>query len=288
MLAIPAALIGLSEQQTKRLATAWSVERRDGVTLRFTSHDRALAIQGNTYDPAGGFNASARRHEAGLKTHDTEFAGVISSGRITDADLLAGRYRDAKVTEMLVDWKYAWPGPLASWVYWIGDVTFDGEVWQAQVEGQRRWLDPKVGDVYARTCVADLGDAECAVNLATYTVSGVHPIGLLDGPRRRIIRANSTELSGTYPDGYFAYGEVQFTSGANNGLKGQVKGYTQATRDIELHLEMPFAIATTDTFSIIAGCNKLVATCVGKFNNIKNNRSFPFIPGSDRVLKTHP
>lgn len=287
-MSIPAGVLGLSEAQLKRMATCFKIERKDGTVFRFTGHDKQLTLDGELFTPMGGVDASAKRKQSALQDHDIELRGVISSNKITSSDLRAGRYRDAKITEKLCDWKYPFAGTWGSAVYWIGDVKFNGEVWECQIAGLSRWLRHRVGNIFTRNCEVTLGDAKCKVALGPFTVPGVGLLGLVDGEKRRIIRANPAQLSGSYVDHWFRHGKVTFTSGANNGLKGDVAAYTQATREIELQLPMPFEIALADTFDIIAGCDKRSSTCISKFNNIINYRGDPFLPGSDKVLRITP
>lgn len=286
---VPATLLGLRRHQLKRFAFTFKVERTDGATpLLLTSHDEPITVGAEVYTPIGTVDVSARRREGSLKEGDIEFRGVLSSSAITPADLIAGRYRDAKVTEQLIDWRYPFAGAFSSSVGWVGKTVFDGEVWLGEVTGLGRWLKARVGDLFNRNCRATLGDAECTVALGSFTTTGVHPIGTIDGAKKRIIRANTTELSGIHPDGWFALGKVLFTAGANAGLTGDIRAYTQATREIELQLEMPFEIATTDVFSITAGCDKRGVTCLSKFSNLANYRGYPYVPGTDAVLKITP
>jgi uncharacterized phage protein (TIGR02218 family) len=75
---------------------------------------------------------------------------------------------------------------------------------------------------------------------------------------------------------------LTFTSGDNSTLDMEVKKQTfisGSSHKIELFEKMPFAIDVGDTLSITAGCDKLIATCKTKFNNIVNFRGFPTIPG---------
>ena len=46
---------------------------------------------------------------------------------------------------------------------------------------------------------------------------------------------------------------------------------------------LPFDLAASDTFSIVAGCDKRWATCKDKFSNGNNFRGFPHIPGPNAV-----
>jgi len=293
VIVVAPALRGLLAQKTKRLAKAWKITRADGEVLRFTSASKTLRlVDGQDYSPASGIAASAARREAALAKHDLEFRGVVTSERITADDLAAHRYDEAEVYEYLVDWAYAWAGNITTTRYWISGVTWSGETWSASVEGFTRWLEAKIGDKYARPCRHTLGDAAtgggCSVNLASFTVTGVVAAGTLDGERRRIIRATTGSLSGAFPDGYFAHGRATCTSGANDGITRDVKGYTSATRDIELQLPFPHRIAAADEFSLVAGCNGLKTTCIVKFANFDDFGGYEFMPGSDRILRIRP
>jgi hypothetical protein len=36
----------------------------------------------------------------------------------------------------------------------------------------------------------------------------------------------------------------------------------------------------------VAGCDKELDTCIARFNNAVNFRGEPFVPGTDKILKT--
>lgn len=73
--------------QTYRRSKTWcniySIQRRDGVELRFTDHTRTLTIDGKVYVPIGSATMSAERRESGLKTGDVEATGYLSSEIVT-------------------------------------------------------------------------------------------------------------------------------------------------------------------------------------------------------------
>lgn len=288
MLSIPAASAGLIDQQSKRLAFCWQITRQDTTILRFTSHDRILTVGGNAYTPIGGIDGTATRRETALKEQNVEVRGIITSDKITNADLRAGRYRDAQIDEQLVDWRYPFAPAIAQTRYWISKVDFDGKMWHAQCEGPSRWLKHNVGTVFGRQCRWNLYDTDCQVSLAGFQAIGVVVLGTTDGEKRRIIRADPASLSGGFADAFFANGNAIFTTGANSGLKGEIKLYTMATRLIELQLGMPYDIAIGDTLTVQAGCDKLATTCNTKFSNIIRFGGFPFMPTTDRVLGTTP
>ena len=47
---------------------------------------------------------------------------------------------------------------------------------------------------------------------------------------------------------------------------------------------MPSAVAVGDTYSLRPGCDKTFATCKDRYNNVKNFRGEPNVPGSDQIM----
>lgn len=291
ILAPTAAVESRRRLKTHRLATCWKIVRTDGATLRFTDHNAKLSVSlagpdspttAEVFTPVGGIRASARGAGA---DGDANFQaiGAISSASITEEDLRAGRYRNARVTEYLVDWLYPWVGPLATSVYFIAETSYTREEWRASLLGLSHRLRHPTGDVYTKTCRADLGDDDCKFNLATQTVSGKTVSSVVDA--RRVFRTSSASLNATA--GWYAQGTLTWTTGANAGLKSEVKVYSGSPNyQIELQQRMPFPIAVNDQFTITAGCDKSFPTCKAKFANGLNFQGEPKMPGNDALLAT--
>ncbi len=86
-----------------------------------------------------------------------------------------------------------------------------------------------------------------------------------------------------YAQGYFTYGLVTWLTGANAGYQMDVRQFTPGT--VTLALPMSYPIAVGDTYTIVAGCDKTVATCKARYANLVNFRGEPFIPGTDAILR---
>lgn len=281
MLTIPAGMNSLRINKTHRLAFCWDIVRTDGTHHRFTSHDRELVLaDGFTYSPVGGLNPTAYRKDAGLKEQNLEFEGVITDDEITVDDLRGGRYREAVVVQSLVDWKYPWAGSFQTISYYMAESSFDGELYEVEVTGLTRRLKQSIGHVFGRTCKYDLGDSDCKINIATYTSSGT--VASISEERRTF----TTTGLGTPDDGYFAHGELEWTSGLNDGIKCDVKQWTLSSLTVELILPAPFDVAATDTFTITAGCPKTKGKCISKFSNGDNFGGDPYAPGTDKMIQT--
>lgn len=261
-------------------ATLWTVERTDGVVFRFTDHDREVTLDGLTYTPAGAaVSASARQHIEGVEPQNLEIRGAVTSSYITEEDLAAGLYRGAKVTEIVVDWRFPWAGHFVKNIYYIDETTFSMEAWTAQLKGMSVRLRPEVGAVYTRSCRWKLGDSRCLVDIsgAPFATLAAVVVSVTND------RVFTTSLSSA--DNFFADGYLLWSTGPNAGTKSPVKK-SLATGAIELQLPTPFPVSIGHQFDAIAGCDKRFTTCKSKFNNALRFGGFPYIPGNDDVMLT--
>ena len=275
-------------RQSHRLARLWWIRRTDGFDLRLTDHDHALTFDLFEYTPIGGVDATAIRKAGALEEQNFEARGVISSDAITYDDLRAGRYHEAEVNEYAVDWLYPWAGALQHTRYWITETHFDGEQWTAQVSGIPYWLRFSTGDVLARNCGADLGDARCGV-VATdppYTLTGT-VLEVLTG-RLSFQAGNLVETDHLYDEG-----EVVWVTGQNAGIRCVIRDcafgrapWTSGAPVITLHMRTPHPIAVGDFATFKQGCDKKRTTCRDKFSNLVNFRGFPHMPGTDKLIQT--
>jgi len=259
-------------------ASCWKIQREDGVEHTFTDHDNEVEVDGDSYVPGGTGTVSARQRIEGIDPQNADIRGAVSGDFITEEDLRAGRYRNAKVTEFVVDWRFPFAGKFSVNVYYVEEATFDGEKWTAKLLGQKIRLRPKVGSTYTRDCRYDLGDADCGVDLGAITVSGTVS-AVVTG--RRVFQTDLTES-----DDYFNSGQLTFTSGSNVGLSMDVKSYLNATGLVELQVNAPFQVSPGDQFDVYPGCDRSAETCKVKFNNLLRFGGYPTIPGNDKALNT--
>lgn len=276
MRTIPTALANALLAQTASLCTIWKITRTDSTVLRVTDHDRDLVVSGQTYLAALGYSASAIRTLAGLGANNLDIEGILDAAAITDADLRAGRWDHAAVQVSVLDWSNPAGGTLLLRAGWIGQVEISRGSFRAELLGMARAFDSAVGEVYQPTCRASLGDTRCGVDLGALTVTGT--IDSTSSDRRTLADAARTEAAG-----YFDFGLLTWTSGANDGLAMEVR--SSSTGTIELQLPMPFAVASGDAYSLTPGCDGLFATCRDRFDNVINFRGEPHVPGTDQLMR---
>lgn len=278
----------LSIQMKDKLASGattfcrcWLMERNDGVKLGFTDHDRDLLFGGVTYEALAGITASAINQTGALNVDTADISGgmKLTSDHLNEADLAAGLYDNARLTLYLVDWSDVSDHDVI-FAGSVGEVSRGRTEFKAEMRGLSHALNQERGRIYQRSCDADLGDSRCTVNLGLPAYKGS---GTVDG-----VTTNHTfSASGLagYQDGWFTGGKVTWITGANAGAAMEVKFHVNngAEAAFELWETMAFDITIGDTFTVTAGCDKSLATCRSRFNNVGNFRGFPYIPGNDAV-----
>lgn len=262
--------------ELRTTCNCWKLTRADGVVMGFTDHDAPLTISGVTYQPSSGFARSAIASRADLSVDTTDVTALLDSVTITEADLIAGVYDNALIEQFAVNWSDLTQGTIVLGYGRLGNVTTHRGTFRAEVRSLSQHLQQVIGERYSRACRADLGDARCGVNLATYTVTGAVTAATSNQVFTDSARAEAA--------GYFNYGLLTWTGGNNAGLKMEVKTHA-AGGVFTLFDAMPRAVQVGDTYSAFAGCDKLVATCKAKFNNGVNFRGEPHIPGIDEALR---
>lgn len=257
-----------------RVAFCWRVERRDGVAMGFTSHDRELVVDGFIYSAAPGMAPSAVSQGDGFEADSLDVAGALTSDRVTAADLAAGRWDGARASLFAVDWgdPDAAPVPLARGE--IGDVEERDGAFTAELRGPAALLERAVVERTSPECRAELGDRRCRIDMAGRAV-----IARVTSVEARVLRIDRAEpVANAY-----GYGRLRFLDGANAGLAVAVaasEGDRVTVRDAPR-----FAVAAGDRVELREGCDRLLATCAGRFRNAANFRGEPHLPGVDLLTR---
>ena len=262
------------------LCACWRIERQDGTVLGFTDHDRTLVFDGVDHEPATGLDQTEAVAHAGLQVGGLEVTGALTSERISDRDLEAGLFDNARVEMWLVNWQRPAERHLMR-VGSIGEVRRADGAFTAEIRSLSHALDQAAGRIVRATCDADLGDRRCGVDLqgGGWTAEGV--VTETDG-----FGSIVAELPGERGSGFFDGGRLVFTGGGNDGRRTEVlRHFRDAGVDrIELWQPMVKPIAAGDTFRVSAGCDKRFSTCRDRFGNVVSFRGFPHLPGNDFAL----
>jgi uncharacterized phage protein (TIGR02218 family) len=270
----------LAEHLAREITTAchcWRLARADGVVSGFTDHDRPLTVDGTLFEPETGFSASEARDTLGLAVDTVDLEGALSSARISEADIAAGRYDRASVETLLVNWRQ--PQDFARLrKATIGKITRSDGRFVAELESLAHALDRPSGRYVIRACDAELGDARCRVLLD-------HPDYAGAGAVTAVETAETVAVSGLdgFAAGWFSHGTMEWTTGARAGRSERIVGHRKDAAGVRLTLRPGGGLGTAagDAFTVKAGCDKSFATCKAKFANALNFRGFPHLPGND-------
>lgn len=263
---------GILGQTLCAFAFCWRLERRDGVTLGLTSHDRSLIIDGLSYAPSPGISPSAILRGGDVRDAMTEVRGALSAAAISAADLDAGRWDGATAMLHLTEWTE--PGVL--WLELargtLGAVEQSGADYMVALHGPGVLLGRPIAPATSPTCRARLGDAACSVDLR---------------PRQTVatlVAAEGDELQ--FADlgaGLYPFGQIRWLTGPNAGL---VQTILDQTGDRLVLTEAPAFSAMPGARALLTqGCDKRLATCATRFANAVNFRGEPFLPGMDLLTR---
>jgi uncharacterized phage protein (TIGR02218 family) len=92
------------QQGLTSICRAWAITRRDGVRFGFTDHDRPLFFAGLEFRAESGLSAMNLSQTTGLSVDNTEALGVLWDDGVSEADIAAGKFDEAKVEAWLVNW----------------------------------------------------------------------------------------------------------------------------------------------------------------------------------------
>jgi len=194
------------------IALCWRVERRDGVAIGLTAHDRDLVVDGFVYQAAPGMTPSAIQRGASFDAESMDVTGALSGAAIGEADLLAGRWDGARVALFAVDWTDP-VAPVALGEGTIGAVELKRGVLTAELRGLAAALEAPVVETTSPECRAELGDKRCRIAMA--------------GRRRfaRVVAADGVTLTLDTNEpvaGGWAGGRLRWIGGGNSGLEDAI------------------------------------------------------------------
>lgn len=256
------------------MALCWRLDRADGVTIGFTTHDRDLPIGGVVYSASPGMLPSAVRQSDGFDVDTLDLQGALTSDAITADDLAAGRWDGAVLHLFAADWSDPAAETLAIARGEIGDVTIRDDAFTAELRGPTALLERPVVEQTAPTCRASLGDRRCRIDLAGRT-----RIVRVTAVAGEMLTADATEPSANA----HGYGRLRWLEGANAGLSAPIAASDGAA--VTLRDPPAFAVAGGERVELTEGCDRLFATCCDRFANAANFRGEPYLPGNDLLTR---
>lgn len=261
-----------SEVTAGRISNLILITTKAGVKYGFTDCETTLTVDGQAYAPAPGLQRLRLTLTANAEVSNQEFGSAWLD--VPEADLKGGKFDNCTVEVAWASWAHPEYGKVVVFTGSLGDISWTDEGFKADVVSYMKNLELILGNTYTAQCPHQLFNTattgkigSCGINPAAYTFTG--SVTSVITPKWKF------GISTTKNDAYFSNGKITFTSGLNNGLSYIVK--VHANNEVELFLPTNFIVSTSDTFTIYAGCDKTLATCKDKFNNVINFGGYPHI-----------
>lgn len=267
------------ESGATTLCTCWRVQRRDGVVMGFTDHDRDLEFGGTIYAAETGLDGSACESNLGLATSGADVKGVLDAASISADDIHNGAYDNASVEQWRVNWADSEQRLLMD-VAVIGEISHGVQAFTAELRSLAHEFDQERGRLYQSQCSADLADAQCG-----FAVSGP-PFEITANVTQTLSPLEFLVDASGFDDGWFTGGRITFNDGDNAGRSLGLNASRQSGAELLVTLwnTPPAPVIAGVQVSLRAGCDKSFATCRSKFANHLNFRGFPHIPGDDLLM----
>ena len=182
------------------LAWCWKITRTDGGTIRLTSLDRDITLDG-TYQALGGYVPSAVDTEIGWNSQNQNLEAILDSPAITEADLERGLYDYARIECFLIDYLNPPnltenpPNRIIVYRAVLGKITKSNVRYSFEARGYEYLLNNKIGSITSKLCRARFGDTTCGVNLANHS----HALSVVTASSRRQFTLSPANISITPP-----------------------------------------------------------------------------------------
>lgn len=223
------------------LCPLWTILATDGTRASYAAHTRTLVFESVTYTPAP-VEPTRLVQKIGLEPNSVELFGVFDS-IITESDVQGGRWKNAAIEYQWVNYLDLTMGSVAKVRGKAGEFTINNGTYRLELRSLAQLMHQEIGEL---TSPVDRNrrPEDLGVSMTSFTharsVTGTPPD-----------RRNFTVTGTTFADEYLKYGRAEFTTGANAGLKMEVKD--NVGNVIELQLPMRSTIANGDSVTLIAG-----------------------------------
>lgn len=270
-------------------ADAWTFTLAGGAVIRWSGAEIPLTFNGNTFDLGPGLTRGYIKWRVGITTDTlsvavTDIVGTLINGQSLPSFIRRRGFDNAQVLLERVFARADNPTALVGALPWfvgdVDDVEGDRNEAQITVASFTRRLEVAVPrDVYQTQCSNLVFDPRCKADKAAFTVTGT---ATSDSDS---YRTTFTSSALGKPIGWGDLGVITMTSGANAGVSRTCKRHTTPPATLTALQPWPFDVAIGDTFSLVAGCDRMAATCNSKFANLANFRiGTPYVPAAETVL----
>jgi len=255
--------------------SAWCVRivTVSGLTLRLTTYPTNLTMSNSqVYETDSGYEQTAYSSGTSMAPSAIDLTGFIGIAGISRDQIASGVFDNASV----YIFKCNFLAPVEDYEPvvkgFFGKTTLEDGAYRIEGMSLADALNQSVGRTYTPNCSRKFGDSGCTKSLSALSITGTLSAVTNNFTVRDAARGEAAD--------YFGAGTIQFTSGANAGLKPlEIKTHaadgTVTTFDAFYYLPQ-----VGDAYVMIPGCRKRLADCRDKWSNVLNYFGFTEMPSS--------
>ncbi len=151
-------------QDVTALATCWIIDREDGITKRFTDHDRDIDVGGDVYSSIGSYKRTASETTDTLSVDNLDIEGITNELALPRDDLILGIYDNATIRVFMTSWDGTDTGELKLRRGFFGQVQIlPNGTFSVELRGVLQHLAHTYTKLYTATCLYDLGEPNCGI-----------------------------------------------------------------------------------------------------------------------------
>lgn len=270
-------------QNVTFLIPIWKMTAPDATVAAYCAHTRGITFSSVTYTAAPVEPTRFAQTLGVLQANNVELFGVFDT-IVTEPDVQGGKWRNAKIVFEFISYDPATgaasatvTGSVAKIKGQAGKFSINNGTYTVEVRSLSDLLQQEIGSL---TSPLDRNRNPEALGVAMGPFTFARTVtGFAD-------KRNFTVGGAAQANDYFKYGRAEWATGANAGLKMEIKA--NVGNVIELQLPMRSVIAIGDTLNLIAGYDSTREQARDKFAAMENFRGEPDLPGLTKAILTYP
>lgn len=258
----------------------WKMTSKLGVVAAYAAHTRPVTFSSVTYSAAQTEPSRFNQTLGVTQANHVELFGIFDS-IVTESDVQGGKWKNAKIVHEYIAYDITTgaahatvTGSVAKMKGQAGRFSINNGTFTVEMRSLSDLLHQEIGDL---TSPLDRNRSPEALGVSMVPFTFARTVTAVADKR------NFTVGGAAQITDYFKYGRAEWATGANAGLKMEIKA--SVGNAIELQLPMLSTIVIGDTLNLIAGYNSTREQARDKFAAMENFAGEPDLPGLRAILQ---
>ena len=243
-----------------------------GSPIYLTDYPQNLTMGGHNYLSTAGYQFTGYAGTAGFSPAAIDIEGIAGASGLSRSAVASGLFDGARCYVFATSWAAPVEDqePIVAGIF--GNATLLDHRFRIGGVSLIDALNQTVGDTYGAQCPKKFCGTEyagCGMSLAANTVTGT------------LTSVTSASVFGTgrgEADDTFGAGTIQFTSGANAGLKPlEIRSFVSGV--VTTYESFYYLPAIGDAYSMVRGCRKRLVDCQNRWNGTTTVSNVPNFGG---------